>query len=100
VKQSVRRRKRLRHSVVRILVRQRGADAFFRLPARIPRRYTRPLTRMDSESQSQPNEPVSDPSPEPPAPGYQPSTGRKLFMFILCLVALIAVWVFYWFASK
>src|SRR5579863_5039252 len=50
--------------------------------------------RMDSENKS------PDPSPEPPAPGYQPSTGRKLFMFILCLVALIAVWVFYWFASK
>lgn len=33
-------------------------------------------------------------------PGYQPSTGRKLFMFLLCLVALIAVWVFYWLAPK
>jgi hypothetical protein len=33
-------------------------------------------------------------------PGYQPSPGRKLFMFGLCLVALIAIWVFYWFAGK
>ena len=38
--------------------------------------------------------------PSPPSPGYQPTTGRKLFMFILCLVALIAVWVFYWLAPK
>jgi len=33
-------------------------------------------------------------------PGYQPSPGRKLFMFVLCLVALIALWVFYFFAPK
>ncbi|MGD0300139.1 MAG: hypothetical protein ABSE86_23860 [Bryobacteraceae bacterium] len=47
---------------------------------------------MDSESKPR--------DPEPPAPGYQPSTSRKLFMFILCLVSLVAVWVFYWFSSK
>jgi hypothetical protein len=52
---------------------------------------------MDTGSQSPLNQPTD---PESPAPGYQPSTGRKLFMFVLCLVALIAVWVFYWFASK
>jgi hypothetical protein len=40
------------------------------------------------------------PSPESPTAGYQPTTGRKLFMFLLCLVALIAVWATYWFASK
>ena len=64
---------------------------------------------MDSDSQSpldQPTEHSPTPSSESPAPGhqstpgYQPTTGRKLFMFVLCLVALIAVWVFYWFASK
>jgi hypothetical protein len=55
---------------------------------------------MDSESQSQAAHPTPAPSPEPPAPGYQPTTGRKVFMFLLCLVALIAVWVFYRFASK
>jgi hypothetical protein len=32
--------------------------------------------------------------------GYQPSPGRKLFMFVLCLVALISVWVFYWLSAK
>jgi hypothetical protein len=26
---------------------------------------------------------------------YQPSTNRKLFMFALCVVALIGIWVFY-----
>jgi hypothetical protein len=46
---------------------------------------------MDSEK---------EPNPEPPASGYQPTTGRKVFMFVLCLVALIAVWVFYWLAPK
>jgi hypothetical protein len=36
-----------------------------------------------------------------PAPaGYQPSPGRKLFMFVLCLVALISIWVFYWLSAK
>jgi hypothetical protein len=55
-----------------------------------------PALNMDPKS----HPPAPDPSPEPPGPGYQPSTGRKLFMFVLCLVALIAVWVFYWFASK
>jgi hypothetical protein len=49
---------------------------------------------MDSE-----NQPKTD-RPELPAPGYQPTTGRKLFMFVLTLVALIGVWVYYWFATK
>jgi hypothetical protein len=36
----------------------------------------------------------------PAAVGYQPSPGRKLFMFVLCLAALISVWVFYWLSAK
>ena len=32
--------------------------------------------------------------------GYQPSTGRKLFMMGLCLLALIIVWTFYFIAGK
>jgi hypothetical protein len=56
---------------------------------------------MDSESQSQTDQSSAPvPSREPAALGYQPTTGRKVFMFLLCLAALIAVWVFYWFASK
>jgi hypothetical protein len=49
---------------------------------------------MDSEH------PPQAPIPEPPAPGYQPSTSRKVFMLVLCLVALIGVWVYYWYATK
>jgi hypothetical protein len=43
---------------------------------------------------------VMDSEKEPTPPGYQPTTGRKIFMLVLCLVALIAVWVFYWLAPK
>jgi len=50
---------------------------------------------MDSEKPESPSS-----SPEPPLPGYQPTTGRKLFMFLLCLVSIIGVWVFYFFAAK
>jgi len=43
---------------------------------------------------------LSAKDPDSSQPGYQPSTGRKLFMFLLCLVALIGLWVYYWFATK
>ena len=33
-------------------------------------------------------------------PGYQPSLGRKLFMFGLCVAGLIFVWTYYYFASR
>ena len=50
----------------------------------------------------------SDPakSQQPPAnvpdkpPGYQPTTGRKLFMIGLCIAGLIFVWTYYYFASR
>ena len=51
---------------------------------------------MDTENQPQ----SGPPNPEPQLPGYQPSTGRKLFMFLLCLVSLIGVWVYYFYAAK
>jgi flagellar biosynthesis/type III secretory pathway M-ring protein FliF/YscJ len=36
------------------------------------------------------------PQPEDDQPkGYQPSFGRKLFMFGLCIVGLIIVWTYY-----
>jgi len=38
-------------------------------------------------------------SPAKP-PGYQPSLGRKLFMFGLCLAGLIFVWTYYYFATR
>jgi hypothetical protein len=55
---------------------------------------------IDSKNRPQTDQPARAPSPEPPAPGYQPTTGRKLFMFVLTLLALIGVWVYYWFATK
>ena len=83
---------------------------------------TRPLTESDSElvqlrsrleayyASTGKDDPVVIELPEGesvplfrsrPAPaGYQPSPGRKLFMFALCLVALISVWVFYWLSAK
>jgi hypothetical protein len=56
---------------------------------------------VDSENQISPEQgSILHPNPEAPTPGYQPSTGRKLFMFLLCLCALIAIWAYYWFADK
>jgi hypothetical protein len=41
------------------------------------------------------------PSPESDKPpGYQPSLGRKLFMFGLCVAGLIFVWTYYYFATR
>jgi hypothetical protein len=48
------------------------------------------------------SEPVTGhqpPDPDKP-PGYQPSTGRKLFMIGLCIAGLIFVWTYYFFASR
>ncbi|HTW64840.1 MAG TPA: hypothetical protein VME17_09510 [Bryobacteraceae bacterium] len=37
----------------------------------------------------------SAPDPDKP-PGYQPSTGRKIFMILLCIAGLIFVWTYYY----
>lgn len=39
------------------------------------------------------------PDPDKP-PGYQPSTGRKLFMLGLCIAGLIFVWTYYFMAMR
>lgn len=39
------------------------------------------------------------PDPDKP-PGYQPTTGRKLFMLGLCIAGLIFVWTYYYFSSR
>jgi hypothetical protein len=45
-----------------------------------------------------PSEPATTPQNDPGKPqGYQPSTGRKLFMLVLCIVGLIVVWTYYYF---
>jgi hypothetical protein len=40
-----------------------------------------------------------DPDADKP-PGYQPTTGRKLFMLGLCIAGLIFVWTYYYFAAR
>jgi hypothetical protein len=46
-------------------------------------------------------QPSAPPPPDPDkAPGYQPSTGRKLFMMGLCIAGLIFVWTYYYFSTR
>jgi hypothetical protein len=55
------------------------------------------------DAENRPNtDPPQAPTPNPQTPpqGYQPSLGRKIFMFLLTLCALIGLWVYYWFAVK
>ena len=50
------------------------------------------------------SEPATSHQPQSPAPdkppGYQPTTGRKLFMLGLCIAGLIFVWTYYYFATR
>jgi hypothetical protein len=55
------------------------------------------LTSDAIESSYMAREPATGhqpPDPDKP-PGYQPTTGRKLFMLILCVAGLIFVWAYY-----
>jgi hypothetical protein len=52
---------------------------------------------MPSEPTTNNQEPATD-NQQPP-PGYQPTLGRKLFMFGLCVAGLIFVWTYYYFAT-
>jgi hypothetical protein len=45
----------------------------------------------------QPQSPAPDPDKPP---GYQPTTGRKLFMLGLCIAGLIFVWTYYYFSTR
>ena len=51
-----------------------------------------------------PSEPATShqpPAPDPDKPpGYQPTPGRKLFMFGLCIAGLIFVWTYYYFTTR
>lgn len=47
-----------------------------------------------TEAVSTEKKPLSQPENEAPK-GYQPSLGRKLLMFALCIVGLIIVWTYY-----
>jgi hypothetical protein len=50
-----------------------------------------------------PSEPApghQTPAPKTEKPPYQPTLGRKLFMFGLCVAGLIFVWTYYYFATR
>ncbi len=53
----------------------------------------------DPATSDHPPAPSPDGNPDKP-PGYQPTTGRKLFMFGLCIAGLIFVWTYYYFATR
>jgi hypothetical protein len=55
---------------------------------------------MPSEPTTTNQPPTTSNQQPPPAPGYQPSLGRKLFMFGLCIAGLIFVWTYYYFATR
>jgi hypothetical protein len=48
------------------------------------------------------SKPATTPQPPDPdkPPGYQPSTGRKLFMLGLCIAGLIFLWTYYYLSSR
>jgi hypothetical protein len=50
---------------------------------------------MSSDPPDSHQPPPTTPDPYKP-PGYQPSTGRKLFMLLLCIAGLIFVWTYYY----
>ncbi len=52
---------------------------------------------MPSEPTTSNQQPTTD--PDKPR-GYQPTLGRKLFMFGICVAGLIFVWTYYYFASR
>jgi hypothetical protein len=54
---------------------------------------------MSSDPAASHQSPAPSPDPDKP-PGYQPTTGRKLFMFGLCIAGLIFVWTYYYFATR
>jgi hypothetical protein len=53
---------------------------------------------MDPQSKA----PVTpgDAKPNNGLPAYTPGFGRRLLMFVLCLVGLIFVWTFVWLESR
>jgi len=40
------------------------------------------------------------PKPNNELPAYTPGFGRRLLMFLLCLLGLIVVWTFVWFDTR
>ena len=52
--------------------------------------------RMDPQNTPPPDKPKSSDG----LPAYTPGFGRRLLMFVLCLIGLIVVWIFYWLDSR
>ena len=52
--------------------------------------------------ESQEKAPVTPDKPKPnnELPPYTPGFGRRLLMFLLCLIGLIVVWTFYWLDTR
>jgi hypothetical protein len=43
---------------------------------------------------------VPEPKPNDQLPAYTPGFGRRLLMFLLCLIGLIVVWTFVWLDTR
>lgn len=43
---------------------------------------------------------VPEPKPNDQLPAYTPGFGRRLLMFLLCLIGLIVVWIFVWLDTR
>jgi hypothetical protein len=54
--------------------------------------------RMDPQGKA----PVTPEQPKPnnELPAYTPGFGRRLLMFVLCLIGLIVVWTFFWLDTR
>ena len=50
--------------------------------------------------QSKPPVTPDQPKPNNELPAYTPGFGRRLSMFLLCLLGLIIVWGYVWFESR
>ena len=46
------------------------------------------------DSQAKPPVTPDEPKPKDQLPAYTPGFGRRLLMFLLCLIGLIVVWTF------
>jgi len=41
-----------------------------------------------------------EPKPGKERPAYTPGFGRRLLMFLLCLIGLVVVWTFFWLDTR
>jgi hypothetical protein len=62
----------------------------------------RPILKQELPMDPQAKAPVTPDQPKPnnELPAYTPGFGRRLLMFLLCLLGLIVVWTFVWFDTR